>query len=125
MKSKCKKCGAAIAESEIIKTDELRDFGSSVHNYCSSCFIQEVKIGFGNDEIGNCNICNSPLVLQHDDEETVSLAQFDCTVHFVCEKIKMASENENEEEVVRLEDEGHDCLILYTIQPDPNEPDFS
>lgn len=87
-------------------------------------FLENVKRGFGNYEIGNCEVCGSTLVLQFDDEETISLAREDYIVNFICEKVKEAIEKEDEAEVERLEQEDHDCLILYTIQPDPEEHDF-
>ncbi|WP_226537427.1 hypothetical protein [Fictibacillus halophilus] len=108
----CVKCNKSIASKDIIKTDEFKQSRSEVKNYCPLCFIAEVKNGFGNYKIGECSICKSPLVLQHDVEETVSLAQEDFTVHFVCNKIK------NEINNSLGENSNHDELILYTIQPD-------
>lgn len=105
-------------------TDEFKDDDSEVKNYCSVCFLDSVKTGFGNYEIGNCGICGSPLVLQYDDEETIDLAQEEYTVHFVCEKVKEAYERENEEEIERLEEEDHEWSILYTVQPETDESDF-
>lgn len=124
MEINCCKCGQSITDSKLVKTDEFKEYGSKVKNYCPDCFIIEVKHGFGNYNIGHCTVCDSPLVLQHDDEETVSLAQDDYTVHFVCEKLKAAIDREDENEVEHLEQDEHDWLILYTIQPNPNEPDF-
>lgn len=120
----CTHCNRSIDDNNIIRTDEFKEFGSEVKNYCPECFLEGVKNGFGHYEIGCCSVCNSQLVLQHDDEETISLAQDDYTVHYVCEKIKAAMDRDDENEVERLEQDEHDWLILYTIQPDPNEPDF-
>ena len=110
----CCKCNFPLSKNEVIKTDEFKSFGSEIKNYCSSCFIENVKTGFGEQE--KCGSCGSTLVLEFDDEETISLAQDDFTVHFVCEKIKESPELMDEDE--------HDTLILYTIAPDPEEPDF-
>jgi hypothetical protein len=120
----CCRCNRPLKEDEVIKTDEFKEYGSEVKNYCPTCFLENVKTGFGNYEIGNCEVCGSPLVLQYDDEETISLAREDYTVHFICEKVKEAIDREDEAEVERLEQEEHEWLILYTIQPDPEEPDF-
>lgn len=120
----CAKCNKEIDSKEVIKTDEFKEYGLEIKNYCPTCFLESVKNGFGNTEIGNCQICNSPLVLQFDDEETISVAQDDFTVHYVCEKVKEAYERNNEEEIDRLENEDHEWLILYTIQPEPDETDL-
>ncbi|WP_174731980.1 hypothetical protein [Mesobacillus harenae] len=119
----CNKCKKVLNPEEIIKTDEFKEYGSNVKQYCTNCFIREVKHGFGNYNIGNCEVCNSPLILQYDYEETISLAQDDYTVNYVCKKVKEAMDNGNDDEVERLDQEDHDWLILYTIQPDPEEPD--
>jgi len=120
----CSNCNKTLSENEVIKTDEFKEFGSEIKSYCPACFLENVKTGFGNYEIGNCGVCNSPLVLQYDDEETVSLAREDYTVHFICQKVKDAVERNDEVEIERLEEEDHEWLILYTIEPDPEESDF-
>jgi hypothetical protein len=120
----CTKCKRSINEEEIIKTDEFREYGSEIKNYCPTCFLEEVKRGFGNYEIGNCEVCNSPLVLQYDDEETISLAREDFAVHFICPKVKAAIEKDDIAEIERLDEEEHGWLILYTIEPDPEEVEF-
>lgn len=120
----CCKCHKEITENEILKTDEFREFKSEVKIYCKDCFLEGVRTGFGHYEVGDCSVCNSSLVLEHEDEETISLAQEDFTVHFVCEKVKAAMDNGHEIEVERLDQENHDWLILYTIEPDPEESDF-
>ncbi|MEH7109396.1 hypothetical protein [Bacillus sp. JJ1764] len=114
----CCNCNKPLTESEAVRTDEFKEFSSRVKQYCNTCFIKEVKNGFGNYFIGDCEVCNSPLVLQYDDEETISLAKDVYTVHYVCKKIKDTMDKGNEEEVERMEQEDHDWLILYTIQPD-------
>lgn len=124
MNLNCCKCKKTIEESDVIRTDEFKEFGSEVKSYCADCFLKEVKHGFGDYKIGHCEVCKSPLVLQFDDEETISLAQDDYTVHFTCEKVKEAIDKNDEHEIESLEEEEHDWLILYTIQPDPDERDF-
>jgi hypothetical protein len=108
----CIKCKKNYTAEEIIKTDEFSNM--EVRNYCSSCFIDEVKNGFGHYEIGKCTICDNNLVLQFDDEETINLAKEDFTVHFICKKLKDIEENI---EFNNLNENKHDELILYTIQP--------
>ncbi|KAB7707113.1 hypothetical protein F9802_08870 [Bacillus aerolatus] len=120
----CSKCNRAIDSEEAIKTDKFQSYGSEVKGYCPSCFLQDVEKGFDNYEIDNCVVCNSPLVLQFDNEETLSLAREDYTVHFTCKKVKDAIERDDQAEIERLDKEDHDWLIVYTIQPNPEEPDF-
>ncbi|MFJ8236348.1 hypothetical protein ACIQ34_11440 [Ureibacillus sp. NPDC094379] len=120
----CSKCNRSLNPEDIIKTDEFKEYGSEVKNYCASCFIEGAKIGFGNISLGNCEVCDNPLVLQYDDKETISLAKEDFTVHYICKKVKDAIAEGKEEEVERLEKEVHSELIIYTIEPDPEEPDF-
>lgn len=120
----CTYCRKEFENDQIVKTDEFNEYGSEVKNYCPDCFLKGVKHGFENYEIGNCRICKSPLIPLHDDEELISQAQEDFTVHFVCEKMKTAIENGHQQEIERLEQEEHDFLITYTIQPPPGDPDF-
>lgn len=122
MATNCCCCNKLLAEIDVIKTDEFKEFGSEVKKYCSTCFLENVKIGFG--KLSTCDTCGSSLILKYDNDETISLAQDDYTVHFICEKVKEAAEKGNETEIDRLEKEEHDWLILYTIQPEPNTPDF-
>ncbi|WJN45178.1 hypothetical protein QUH71_01360 [Priestia aryabhattai] len=116
----CTQCNKEIADDEVVKTDEFKEYGAEVKNYCPECFLEGVKHGFGNYEIGICSVCQSPLVLQTDEEGTIHNAQFDMTVHYTCEKVKAAEEKGDETEIERLESEDHDWLILYTIEPDPD-----
>lgn len=121
----CVRCNQLLNEDEVIKTDEIKEYGSEVKNYCAPCFLKYIKNAFNTiTEEDNCSICKSPLVVENDDEELISLAKSDNIVHFVCEKIKNAREQGDEAEVERLEDEGHDWLGLYTIAVDPEGPDF-
>lgn len=120
----CTICNRNISEENMIKTDEFKEYGSEVKSYCPDCFIKGVINGFGNYNIGQCTVCNCPLVLQHDDKEVISLAQDDYTVHYVCKKLKLAIDRNDEKEVERLEEDDHDWLILFTVQPDPYEPDY-
>ncbi|WP_409276145.1 hypothetical protein V1499_11160 [Neobacillus sp. SCS-31] len=53
MANTCKKCKTEINKSDAIKTDEFGVYGSDIYTYCPSCFIDEVKHGFDNYEIGN------------------------------------------------------------------------
>ncbi|MDF0728438.1 hypothetical protein PY093_17510 [Cytobacillus sp. S13-E01] len=64
------------------------------------------------------------MVLQFDDQETISLVREDFSVHFICEKVKKAIERDVQGEIEVLDEENHEWLILYTIQPDPDEADF-
>lgn len=113
MSINCCKCNKLLNKDTVIETDEFREHGSEIKNYCPSCFIEAVQNGFGHYEIGNCSICNSPMVLEHSEEETVSLAQIDYTVHFTCKKVKDAHDK-----IDRLEEENHDWIGYYTIQPE-------
>ncbi len=108
----------------MIRTDEFKEYGSEIKNLCSSCFLKGVVSGFGNYEIGNCDVCNSSLVLQHNNEETIFQAQDDYTVSFICKKLKNAIDTQSDNEIERIEKEEHDWLILYTIQPDPEVPEW-
>lgn len=114
----CSKCKESYISEEIVQTDEFNVYGSEVKNYCNSCFVEGVKVGFGNYDIGNCHVCSNPLVLQFDEEETISVAKDDQTVHYICKKIKDTLNQDNLAEVERLESEDHDSLILYTLNPD-------
>ena len=124
MTTKCYKCNQTIKNEELIKTDEFKEYGAEIQNYCPSCFLENVKSGFGNYDVGNCEICNSALVLEHNDSEIILQAQEDYTVSFICAKFKKALDRNNDVEIQKLEDEGHDGIMLYTIQPNPNESDF-
>lgn len=117
----CCKCGKTLTEEEVIKTDELTKLSSEIKNYCPECFLENVKIGFGNYNIGNCDVCYNPLVLQYDDEETISLARKNLTVHFVCKTVKDAIDSGNQEALECLDEEEHGWLILYTIEPNPGD----
>lgn len=110
----CCKCNIHLTQNDVIKTDEFKIFGSEIKNYCSKCFLENVKSGFGNPE--KCSTCGSSLTIRFDDEETISQAKEDYTVDFICEKLLKTPEQFDEDE--------HDSLILYTIQPDPEEPEY-
>lgn len=118
--SRCVRCQK---NRECVQTDEFGHFGDPLKSYCAECFVHEVKSGFHRYEIGDCTVCQQPLVLQYDDEETFSLAQDEGLVHYVCPELKAAFLQQNEVDIERLWD-SHDELILYIIQPDPIEPDF-
>ncbi|MBT2679279.1 hypothetical protein J7E38_09710 [Bacillus sp. ISL-35] len=124
MENQCCKCNKVILEKDLIKTDEFKKFGSEVKNYCPDCFLLYVKNGFGNYNIGNCEVCNTPLVLQYDEEETLLLAREDFTVHFICRKVRDAEANNDETEIEQLDKEEHDWFVVYTIEPDPKDLEF-
>jgi hypothetical protein len=121
---KCSSCQKEVDTEKLVETDEFKEYGSPVKVYCPDCFLKGAKIGFGNYEIDACDVCNENLILQFDEEETLSLAIHDYTVHYVCPKVKKAIEKEDENLINKLDEEGHNSLILYTIAPNPNEPDF-
>lgn len=62
---------------------------------------------FGNYNIGNCAVCFNPLVLRYDDEDTISLACKNSTVHFVCKTVKDAIDSDNQESLECLNEEEH------------------
>ncbi|WP_108670236.1 hypothetical protein [Peribacillus acanthi] len=116
----CAKCNKDFDHSELILTDEFKD-DAGVKSYCSSCFIEGVKTGFGHYDIGKCGVCNSLLVLQFDNQETVELAKVDGTVHYICKKVHDALERGNENELNKLEEEEHEFLIVYAVEPEDDE----
>lgn len=118
--SQCVRCKK---DRECVQTDEYGQFGDPIQSYCFTCFIHGVKTGFERYEVGNCSTCHHPLVLQYDDEETFELAQEEGLVHYVCPELKAAFLQQNETKLEQLL-EFHDELILYSIQPDPTQPDF-
>jgi hypothetical protein len=119
----CEKCHKQFDEELIVQTDEFKEEGE-IKNYCSTCFVEGAKNGFGHYDIGRCEVCNSPLVLQYDEEETVELVKFDGTVHYICSKVRDALEKDaSEEEMQKLEEEEHEYLIVYAIEPE--EDNFS
>jgi len=119
---KCCSCNEFVSVDKIIKTNEFKEYQSEIKLYCDNCFLANVENGFG--KLDNCSICESSLVLQFDNEETIALAQDDFTVHYVCRKVKEATEKNDAIELEKLVEEDHDWLICYTVQPDPSEPDF-
>ncbi|WP_163102109.1 hypothetical protein [Peribacillus alkalitolerans] len=118
----CAKCNNTFDNNELILTDEFKD-EAGVKSYCSSCFIEGVKTGFGHYDIGSCGVCNNPLVLQFDDKETVELAKVDGTVHYICKKVHDALQRGNENELNKLEEEEHEFLIVYAVEPEDDEED--